>query len=631
MKKKTKSYPVLVRLLPDAILISISLVLSVYLRLSSAEFKDFQNFLAYHILFFVSIRLVCFWVFGIYKMLWRYTSSFDAIKLAQITGLSSLIVLGISFFFPDIQRLPRTVIPLEFLLTLFLLFSARIVRKKLYEHQNKMSRNGAKTLIYGAGFNGQTMAKRLLTDPNINANLVGFIDDDIGKKDRMILGRRVLGSIVELDRIITKHDIKNLIISIPNCGGQKLSEIVKTCKKHLINPKIVPHVSNITNNDRSIGVVRDIKLEDLISRDQKSSYNSDQLKKLFEHKVVLVTGAGGTIGSEIARQVFSYNPVKLILIDHSEYNLYVIDKELRQDNYDSRRVIPYLVDLKDKTFVENIVLEHRPHIVLHAAAYKHVHLVESNAEQAILNNVLSTKNLVDATKLVSEFEVFVLISSDKAVNPAGVMGATKRVCEQLTTAAAIETRKKYVSVRFGNVLGSSGSLIPLLEKQIKDGGPVTITHKDMTRYFMLIPEAVSLVLIASSITKAGDISVLKMGNPINIYELAKTMIALMCEKEVEIIFTGLRPGEKMFEELYIKGDELQTGHPDILVIPNGDNTIEQIKSGLKSTLDKIDTLIELAGRKDKKAIFILNEIVKSNYIPADNQNSFVLLKNKRDY
>ncbi len=617
-------------MLPDAILISISLVLSVYLRLSTQEFADFKNYLVYHMVFFVLIRLACFWVFGIYKMLWRYTSSFDAIRLAQVTAMSSLFVLGFSFFFPDIQRLPRTVIPLEFLLTLFMLFAARITRRKFYEHQNKISRNGTKTLIYGAGFNGQTMAKRLLTDPNVNANLVGFIDDDIGKRNRLILGRRVLGSIENLDAVITKYAIKNLIISIPNCGGQKLAEIVKVCKKHLINPKIIPHIESITNHERSVGMIRDIKLEDLISRDQRKPFSLDQLKKMFENKVVMVTGAGGTIGSEIARQIFTYNPVKVILIDHSEYNLYVIDKELRQDNYSSRRVIPYLVDLKDKTFVDSIIREHRPQVVLHAAAYKHVHLVESNAEQAIVNNVLSTKNLIEATKLVDEFEVFVLISSDKAVNPAGVMGATKRVCEQLVTAAAIETRKKYLSVRFGNVLGSSGSLIPLLEKQIKEGGPVTVTHKDMTRYFMLIPEAVSLVLVASCITKAGDISVLKMGNPINIYDLAKTMIAMMCEKEVEIIFTGLRPGEKMFEELYIKGDELQTDHPDILVIPNGDNSIEQIKSGLKGILEKVDLMIEKAQLKDKEAIYILNEIVKSNYVPNEKNDSFVLIKNKRD-
>jgi FlaA1/EpsC-like NDP-sugar epimerase len=301
----------------------------------------------------------------------------------------------------------------------------------------------------------------------------------------------------------------------------------------------------------------------------------------------LVTGAGGSIGSELSRQIARYAPAKLLLLDHSEFNLYEIDRELRPATQSFESVVPLLTDIKDPGALEAIFAKYKPQVVFHAAAYKHVHLVEANVHSAILNNVLGTRNA----------ERFVMISTDKAVNPVGAMGSTKRVCELLATQTGIRTGKPYSSVRFGNVLGSSGSLIPLISKQIEEGGPVTLTHPDMTRYFMLIPEAVALVLMSATLSQPGDINVLKMGEPIRIAELAKSLMALMgkSEEEIGIAYTGVRPGEKMYEELYLTGDELTTRHSDILTVPRTSGAGAELAAAS-------DKLIQMARAQDPQAL-----------------------------
>jgi FlaA1/EpsC-like NDP-sugar epimerase len=325
---------------------------------------------------------------------------------------------------------------------------------------------------------------------------------------------------------------------------------------------------------------------------------------MMEGKVVLVTGAGGSIGSELSRQIARFSPAKVLLLDHSEFNLYEIDRELRPETQDFSTVVPLLVDIKDANSLRHVFEKYRPQVVFHAAAYKHVHLVEANAAAAVLNNVLGTANLL---RLCEQWHIerFVMVSTDKAVNPVGAMGATKRVCEILTTITGQRLSKPYSSVRFGNVLGSSGSLVPLLTKQIQDGGPVTLTHPDMTRFFMLIPEAVSLVLMSATLSQPGDINVLKMGEPLKILDLAKSLMALMGKNddEISIAFTGVRPGEKMFEELYLTGDELETRHDDILTVPRG----------LLTEID-VERLIRLAEKNDPSLVAVLVKI--ANEKPA---------------
>jgi FlaA1/EpsC-like NDP-sugar epimerase len=333
---------------------------------------------------------------------------------------------------------------------------------------------------------------------------------------------------------------------------------------------------------------------------------------MIQGKRVLITGGGGSIGSELVRQVLSFQPSRLVVLDHSEYNLYAIDQELVNHELYSDVVVAALVDIKDREALRNIMKEYSPQIVIHAAAYKHVHLVETNPFTSVLNNIEGTKNLLD---LSDEYKVenFVQISTDKAVNPAGIMGSTKRICEILVSLHGLKMKSKYSSVRFGNVLGSSGSLIPLLKKQIEDGRPLTITHKDMTRYFMLIEEAVALVLKAASIAEPGDINVLRMGEPVKIVDIAKSLITLMgkTESEVDIQFKGLRPGEKMFEELYISGKELNTEHPDILVLPKGDALPEGYD--FESMEVQIKQMISDAKKSDMESIYLLRSIVNSNY------------------
>ncbi|HND86044.1 MAG TPA: nucleoside-diphosphate sugar epimerase/dehydratase, partial [Pseudobdellovibrionaceae bacterium] len=439
-----------------------------------------------------------------------------------------------------------------------------------------MQRHGERTLIFGAGATGQGVLKRLVNDRELKLFVVGFIDDDPLKIHTNISGLRVHGAEKELDLILPHLEIKNLVVAIPNPDKELLKRVFDKCSQ--LGIRLLVMNSSLNTGIDQGNPIRQLELQDLLIRPpHKIDLQSTQ--EMLAGKRILITGAGGSIGSEICRQVLSYGPSRLVLVEHSEFNLFNIDQELKSfANYDV--IVPAMVDIKDRESLASLFKLYQPEIVFHAAAYKHVHLVESNPYTAIINNILGTKNVVD---LAEENNVtdFVLISTDKAVNPAGVMGSTKRICEMIVSMAGARTQNRYCSVRFGNVLGSSGSLIPLLKKQIERGEPLTVTHPDVTRYFMLIEEAVALVLKAASISRSGDINVLRMGEPVKILDLAKSLIRLMGkqESEVEIQFTGLRPGEKMFEELYISGNELSTEHPDILVLPKGDALPLDLTSG----------------------------------------------------
>lgn len=347
-------------------------------------------------------------------------------------------------------------------------------------------------------------------------------------------------------------------------------------------------------------------LKDLLNR-PPVEVDLGPVAEQLRNKIVMVTGGGGSIGSELCRQIIQMGPSKLVVLDHSELNLYTIDCELRELR-SGVEIISLLADIKDLRVLEKIFRKYRPDCLYHAAAYKHVHLVESNPASSIINNIHGTKNLITCS-LNFDVETFVMVSTDKAVNPVSVMGATKRVCELLVTQAARESGKCFCSVRFGNVLGSSGSLVPLLEKQIQMGGPVTITHPEMMRYFMLISEAVKLVLKAGQISSPGDVNILKMGEPLKVLEMAKKVISLL-GKDVPIVFTEMRPGEKLFEELYLIGNETPTEHQDIMVLPDS-------HSYLKG-LEKIDELIHYAMEEDERALIILRELCSEENLKLEN-------------
>ncbi len=449
-----------------------------------------------------------------------------------------------------------------------------------------------KIIIYGAGNNGRLLAQRLLSDPGRDRELLGFIDDAPALRDRFVQSLPVLGQRKDLESLLERSGCTDLVVAITHPPAALMRELVVTGRKHNVRIQRIAHVDS--GNQQAL--YRQVELKDLLNR-PASEIDLPSVQSILSERTVLVTGAGGSIGAELSRQIARFSPAKLLLLDHSEFNLYEIDRELRPSTQNLERVVPLMVDIKDRQSLQHVFATHRPQVVFHAAAYKHVHLVEANVAPAVLNNVEGTLNLLE---LCESYQVqrFVMISTDKAVNPVGAMGATKRVCELLTSQMGQRTSRPYSSVRFGNVLGSSGSLIPLLKKQIEDGGPVTLTHPDMTRYFMLIPEAVSLVLMSATLSQPGDVNVLKMGEPIRILDLAKSLIALMArnEEEIGIAFTGIRPGEKMFEELYLTGAELTTRHPDILTVPCGDWRTNLDWLGTLSA--KVDSLIHLAHNND---------------------------------
>ena len=547
----------------DAVLIVAAFYLSLWMRTGSNRLDEHLHDLNNFVLIFLGIRVFVFLGAGVYQSMWRYISSRDAVKLASAVLISVPILISVTYFFPRLGYLPRSLFVIDAFVSTALLMAARIFRRHLFERTLQPSKGSislGKILIYGAGQNGRLLAQRLLTDPNRDREIIGFVDDDPAKRGKIIAGLLVQGNHAQLEALLENTGCTDLVVAITNPPAELMRELLILCRRHNIRLQKIAHQDGEA-------LYKKVELQDLLNRPSQQ-IDLPSVQSILQGKVVLVTGAGGSIGSELARQIARFNPSKLLLLDHSELALYEIDKELRPQTQDFSRVVPLLVDIKDKARLTQVYLKHQPQVIFHAAAYKHVHLVEANIGSAILNNVMGTRNLLE---LSEEFEAerFVMISTDKAVNPVGAMGATKRVCEILTTQTGVRLQKPYSSVRFGNVLGSSGSLIPLLKKQIEEGGPVTLTHPDMTRYFMLIPEAVALVLMSATLSQPGDINVLKMGEPIRILDLAKNLITLMGrqESEIGIAFTGIRPGEKMFEELYLTGDELTTRHADILTVP----------------------------------------------------------------
>lgn len=595
-------------LVTDLFLVVFSFYASLFMRVNLDEIHLFIPTMNKMLALVVVFRLVFFIYFETYNIIWRYVSAIDAFRLVKAILVSSFFIVATTYLF-NISPIPRSIYFIDAFLLVFMLAGVRITRRLFYEYQSsrEMQKHGVRTLIYGAGATGQGVLKRLLVDKELKLYVVGFVDDNPERIGKSISGFKVFGSGETLAGIIENYAIKQVVVGLPDPSVDVLKGLLQVCAEKGIKPLIL----NQSAGPEVQAPLRELELKDLLKR-APHEIDLTSTKEMICGRRVLITGAGGSIGSEIARQVFAFAPSRLMILDHSEFNLYNIDQELREFAGYDEVVVPCMVDVKDQDALSQVFSQYTPEIVFHAAAYKHVHLVETNPHTSILNNILGTKNLLELSEKVG-VENFVLISTDKAVNPAGVMGSTKRICEVLTSLAGFRTNRRYCAVRFGNVLGSSGSLVPLLKKQIASGMPLTITHKDITRYFMLIDEAVSLVLKAASFSKPGDINVLKMGEPVKIIDVAKTLLTLMGKKEedVQINITGLRPGEKMFEELYISGNELGTEHPDILVVPKGDALPSNFRE-IDFTKD-VSTMLEASKNGDKNAIFILSKLVNSNY------------------
>lgn len=590
----------------DAVLIVVALYFSLWLRLGEARIDEHLLPLNRFVAIFAVIRLLTFLGFGVYESLWRYISTHDASRLAGAVMFSAPLLVSVTYLLPEFGYLPRSLFIIDVFVSTALLMGMRMARRRLFELQMKPQKSAVslgKLIIYGAGQNGRLMAQRLLSDPNRDRDLLGFIDDDPGKRDRRIQTLPVLGGHSDLEKVLTQSGCTDLVVAITNPPAELMRELVVLGRKLGVHVLRIAHFDATRILSRGEALYRGIELKDLLNR-PSSDVDLPSLKQLLEGKTVLVTGAGGSIGAELSRQIARFSPKKLLLLDHSEFNLYEIDKELRPATQNFETVVPLLMDIKDAVSLGSVFEKYQPQVVFHAAAYKHVHLVEANIAPAVLNNVVGTRTLLELCEK-NAVERFVMISTDKAVNPVGAMGATKRVCEILTGQVGVRTGKPYSSVRFGNVLGSSGSLVPLLRKQIEDGGPVTLTHPDMTRYFMLIPEAVALVLMSATLSQPGDINVLKMGEPLKILDLARSLMALMgkTENEIGIAFTGVRPGEKMFEELYLTGDELTTRHGDILTVPR--NNLSHDAAAFKSQVERLITMANTSAPELKAHLLSL--------------------------
>lgn len=599
LKKRRISWP---HLLVDTWALGVALYASLYLRLGFNGLADYLPAFTKLAGIFILIKLACLFHYKVYNGIWRYFSTYDALNIFKGIVLSSLACFTLSYLLSDWAKLPRSILLIDLVLSMAFLIGGRFFRRILFEKmqdgKHQVPQSQQRTIIYGTDSASRALLQSILSDPLSPYEVVGFISLDKKIWKGSFMGIPVLGDLFSLEPLLQSKFASQVIIGESLISNETIREVFDICKPFHIRPLIYHFLGHEGDS-----TIRGLNLEDLLPR-QSHNIDLSLVNNLLKNKTVLVTGAGGSIGSELSRQILKSSPKKLILLDHSELNLYKIDSELRIPQNRSGSVCPILSDIKNKALLKKVFLDFQPDVVFHAAAYKHVHLVEDNILSAFENNVVGTLNLLELSAEHS-VEKFVLVSTDKAVNPVGAMGATKRVCEILTSLFAKKYDLNFSSVRFGNVLGSSGSLIPRLRNQIETGHPVTVTHPDMTRYFMLIQEAVSLILMSSVISNPSDIHVLKMGNPVKILDIAKSLISLLGKDpdKVPIIFTDLRPGEKMHEELYLSGNELTTHHPDILTLKNGDATGNHTLENLLINIQKIQST-QFLNTSDMKSMLM---------------------------
>ena len=518
----------------------------------------------------VLIKLSVFWWQGTFRGWWRYVSIADVVDLARANLIGSVGFTLYVVFLHRLEGVPRSVLLLDGMLCFSLMAGARFMTRAARENYlpliKRRREQTVRTLVIGAGSAGQTIAKEIRQNPQLRHEVIGFIDDDPTKQGEQFVGFKVLGALEHLEETIRRMAVEEIIVAIPSATGKEMRAIVDRCQSLGVTFKTLPGMSDLIDGRVSIQQVRDVALEDLLGR-EPIRLELDRIRHFLEGKRVLVTGAAGSIGSEICRQVSRFNPVRLILFDSAESPLFNIHRELG-DKYPELRHTAIIGDIRDRARIDGIFDECLPQVVFHAAAYKHVPLMEHNPAEAANNNVRGTRVVAEAADRI-QVESFVMISTDKAVNPTNVMGASKRAAELVVQSLSRHSQTRFVTVRFGNVLGSAGSVVPIFKEQIAKGGPVTVTHPEVTRFFMTIPEATQLVLQAGSMGNGGEIYLLDMGEPVKIADLAEELIRLSGftpGEDIEIKFSGLRPGEKLYEELLIAGEGIQpTSHEKIMV------------------------------------------------------------------
>jgi FlaA1/EpsC-like NDP-sugar epimerase len=559
----------------DAGLVALAWYLAFQLRFDRGVPPRYSEFLTTEVfLVVVGVKLGAFVFFGLYDHWWRYVSIRDIWRASLAVVVASVAVVLAVFLWDPANgvRLPRGIVAIDGLILLGLIAGARVLARTLFERpgRGRLVARGREALIVGAGDAGQLVIREMLKSPALGYSPIGLVDDDPRKKNMRLHGIRVLGTTDDLEHLIGDNRPDEVIIAIPSAAGETRQRIVNVCRDAGVPVKTLPAVHELITGDLNLSrQLREVQVEDILGR-EAVQLDIGAIASYLTGETVLVTGAGGSIGSELCRQIAALGAERIVLVDHSENTLVEIEHELIHERHFSA-VVPALADVKNHAKLRRLFERHRPSVVFHAAAYKHVPLMEANPLESVRNNVLSTKVVAE---VAAEFGAkrFVLVSTDKAVNPKNVLGQTKALCEWIVEAAAHRELNgngtRYISVRFGNVLGSSGSVIPLFRRQIARGGPLTVTHPDMERYFMTIPEAVQLIIQAGAIGESGDIFVLDMGPPVKILDLAQNMIRLSGkepERDVPIEFIGVRSGEKLREDLWGDGEQVvPTTHPKIL-------------------------------------------------------------------
>jgi len=604
-----RSYKKSLSIILDTILILLSLCLAYLIRLGSIDeiVPRYISQIFFIAVILVPFKILIFWIFRLYHISFRYISLGEVLSIIKASALSSPMIAFIALVFRDMKifsGFPRSVIFIDFFLTFFFITGIRAFFRLYYSDSNSDSnrKKGKEILIAGCGAAGEQLVRDMMRSPHHHYFPVGFIDDDPQKKNTLIHGIRVLGASEDIPKLVRDFNVKGIIIAIPSATSKEIRGIMEYIREtNIKDVKVLPGFSDLINGKITLKDIRDISIEDLLGR-KTVEIDMGQVSSYILDRNILVTGAGGSIGSELCRQIAKFDPSSLIMLDMGETELFNIDMEIKE-RYPDLLVLSTVGDIRDENKIKGIFKETSIDTVFHAAAYKHVPLMEANPREAILNNIYGTKVLA---KISSECGVkrFIFISTDKSVNPSSVMGATKRVAENLILGLP-NNRTPFISVRFGNVLGSRGSVIPIFQEQIKKGGPITITDYEMKRYFMTVPEAVQLVMQAGAMGKGSDVFVLDMGDPISVYQVAEELIRLSGlepDKDIPIVISGKRPGEKLFEELL---------------------TAEE---GTTATLHQKIFSAKITGKIDKKYIRKIDKLISLAREDKDSGEIFSLLK-----
>lgn len=599
----------------DTVLIILAFYLAFYLRFEGIiPAQHLQQFID-NIITVAIIKIFVFYYFKLYKSLWQYASIEELMQITVAVTISNAAV--ISYLFIKQIHLPRSIYILTTLLDIFFIGAIRVSYRtfKKFKKTDFITKNAneKRIMIIGAGDAGAMVIKELKNHSELYSKPVAIIDDDRKKEGQNINGVPVVGQRYDIKSIAIKKKIDEIIIAIPSVSKKDIRDIVEECKRTKCKLKILPGMFELINEKVGIKEIRDVQIQDLLGREEVK-LNTEEISGYLRNKRVLVTGGGGSIGSELCRQIAKFKPKKLVILDIYENNAFILQNELKR-KYENLDLKVIIASVRDRQRIDEIFGSYKPEVVFHAAAHKHVPLMEDNPKEAIKNNVFGTLNVAQAS---DEHKVkrFVMISTDKAVNPTNIMGASKRICEMIIQAIDKHSETEFVAVRFGNVLGSNGSVIPLFKEQIQQGGPVTVTHEEITRYFMTIPEASRLVIQAGAMAKGGEIFVLDMGEPVKIIDLAKDLIHLsgfVPGEDIQIEVVGLRPGEKMYEELLLAEEDIKTTRHEKIFIGNPIFTDYKL---LLRLLDKLKDTVK--NRNDEELKSCLEEIVPT-YIRYDNE------------